>query len=48
MTSDICVGKRAYATKDEARRRQPKKKAYRCPLCEMYHHRSVRSRRQRA
>jgi hypothetical protein len=46
FTSRGCSKKRVYATKEDARRRWPKKRAYRCPLCDQYHVASKRSARQ--
>jgi len=41
-----CFKKRAYATREEAKRHRPKMRVYRCPICDRYHVRSRISHRQ--
>jgi len=40
------MSRRVYATREEAKRHQPKMRVYRCPICDRYHTRSRISRRQ--
>lgn len=41
----ICAcGKRCHATKEDARRRYPDKRIYRCPFSDQYHVASKRGR----